>query len=193
MKNIKITLTGTSPMLCHNPRLADPDDKWARDIKVITDKKTKTEDDRKAIERLEWFGGLYTDDNLPGPVFPTASIRKCFIAAAKIVRKGRDVERALAFTEYLVPIAYDGPRDITDLYKQKAYHSRLPVRIGTNRIMRVRPQFPIWSVVAHAVLLEDVMDFVALRRVIERAGLAEGLGDNRVNGYGRFIGEVKLV
>jgi hypothetical protein len=57
--------------------------------------------------------------------------------------------------------------------------------------MRVRPCFPRWALVADAILLESVMDVDDLRRVADLAGKAEGLGDNRINGYGRF--SVKVV
>ena len=182
--DIRLELTGTSPMLMHNINLADPDNEFTREIKTYTDKRKKTEDDRRAIERLEWFGGLYTANGQI--VMPTGNIRKSFINAGKISKQGTQVTRSLQFTDLHVPVAYDGPEDLDLLFKDPAFSNRAAVGISGKRTMRVRPQFNTWAIVADALLLEDVMDIDDLERVARRAGLAEGLGDNRVNGYGRF-------
>lgn len=190
MADIRIVLTGTSPMLEHNIQLSDPDHPITKEIKALTSKRNKTEDDRRAIERLEWYGGLYTAPGIQGPVMPTGNIRRCLIGAARINKLGKHVERALGFTTLYVPIQHNGPKDIDALFADERFHNRSSVRVAQSRTMRVRPQFPQWQITADAYLLDDVMDFDDLKRVVERAGLAEGLGDNRVNGYGRFVGEI---
>ena len=187
---MRLELTGTTPLLCHNVQLSDPDNPFAQEMKAINAKRNKTEDDRHAVERLEWYGGLYSADGLDGPALPTANIRRCLNEAAKVTRRGKQLERALLFTELHVPISYEGPRDIDKLFNSPEHHNRAAVRIGTSRVMRVRPCFPRWAVVAEAELLEDVMDPEELVAIAMRAGIAEGLGDNRRNGYGRFSAKV---
>jgi hypothetical protein len=182
--DIRLEIAGTSPLLMHSIQLADPDNQFTREIATYTAKRKKTEDDRRAIERLEWFGGLYTSNGRI--VMPTGNIRKTFINAGKISKQGTQVTRALQFTDLQVPLAYDGPDDLELLFKDPAFSNRAAVGVSGKRVMRVRPQFNTWAIVADAVLLEDVMDIDDLERVAKRAGLAEGLGDNRVNGYGRF-------
>ena len=186
---INIELTGTSPLLCHNVRLADPDDEIVKAIAAITSKRKKTEDDRIEIARLEWWGGLYVEDGMP--VMPTGNVRKALIQAGKISKQGTQITRALAFTALTVPVIHDGPASLDALYERKDFHHRASVGIGAKRTMRTRPCFPRWAVTAEAELFEDVMDLDDFKRVAARAGIAEGLGDNRVNGYGRF--EVKVV
>lgn len=181
---IKLELTGTSPLLCHNIGLADPDNPFTKEIQTYTSKRKKTEDDRRAIERLEWFGGLYLEDDRP--VMPTANVRRAFVEAGKISKQGLQVSRSLSFTELSVPIAHDGPSDIEALFAQPQYSNRAAVGVSGKRVMRVRPQFPRWALVASAYLLEDVMDPDDLKRVAGRSGMAIGLGDNRINGFGRF-------
>jgi hypothetical protein len=187
--DIKLELTGTSPMLMHNISLADPDNPLVREIQTYTSKRKKTEDDRRAIERLEWFGGLYVEDG--AIVVPTGNIRKSFINAGKITKQGTQVTRALQFTDLNVPLVYDGPDDPQELFNRPEFHDRSAVGISGKRTMRVRPKFPRWALVAHAILLESVMDLDDLRRVAELAGKAEGIGDNRLNGFGRYA--VKVV
>ena len=190
MATIQITLTGTTPLLLHNARLSDPDDPITREIKTYTSKQTKTEDDRRSIERLEWYGGLYLADGIEGPAEPTANIRRCLIDSAQLSRQGKKLPQAITFTTLFVPLMFDGPRDLDRLFAGERYASRLPVRVQRSRTWRVRPSFLPWSVSAQAFLLEDVMDFDAVVRIAQRAGEAVGMGDNRINGYGRFTAEV---
>ena len=42
---IIIELTGTSPLLMHNPRMVDPEFELNREIKAITSKRKKTDED----------------------------------------------------------------------------------------------------------------------------------------------------
>jgi hypothetical protein len=190
MAKVTIEFSGSTPLLCHNIRLSDPDDPITKAIAEITSKRKKTDEDRKEIGRLEWFGGLYTVDGIAGPVMPTGNLRKCLIQAAKISRLGTAVQRALHFHDLYVPIIYDGPKDAEHLSKDTSYIHRASVGVGQNRVIRVRPQFPSWAIVASAELLEDVLGMDDLKLIVARAGLIEGLGDNRVNGYGRFEGQV---
>jgi hypothetical protein len=184
----RIELTGSTPLLAHNARLADPDDEFVKAIAELTGKRKKTEDDRRAVAKLEWHGGLYV--NGAGPVWPTANIRRCLVEAAKVTKQGKQVGRALAFADVDVPIAYEGPRELDQLYERPEFHHRASVRIGSSRTMRTRPCFPRWALAADFTLVTEALDPDDLERVIERAGVIEGLGDNRINGYGRFEGKV---
>ena len=189
---VGIEFRGTTPLLCHNEQLVDPENAVVMEMKPHTDKPTnkRTEADRKAIERFEWYGGLYREGDNGPPVIPARNIRKSISEAAKVRKLGKDVERALSMTSVSVPIDYDGPRDVDALFGNKAFHSRLTVRL-TGRIMRVRPKFPQWRVRAEAELLEDVLDFNTLQYIVDLAGRIEGLGDARRIGFGRYVGTVE--
>lgn len=193
--NITISIKGVSPLLMHNPRMVDPDFEINILIKQLTGKKKKTEEDRREIERLEWYGGLYTDTNSDGKpivVQPTSKVRKATIEAARIHRQGKDVERALLFDGVYTPLVYSGPREIDKLWESQQYISRLSVVLNGKRIMRVRPQFFPWAFSVSGIFLAEVMDTADIVRFVEVAGRAQGIGDNRVNGYGRFTAEVSF-
>jgi hypothetical protein len=187
--NIRIELEGTSPLLMHNPRMVDPQFELNRQIKAITSKRKKTDDDLANIERLEWYGGLYEENGVI--VQPTSKPRKCIINAAKISKSGKMVERSLSFSTLHVPLIYDGPKDIDKIYSDQRFHSRLSVGLNGKRVMRVRPKFFPWAMNVSGLFVEDaglnVDEFV---RIVELAGVVEGIGDNRVNGYGRFTAKV---
>ena len=193
---IRIELEGTSPLLMHNPRMVDPEFELNRQIKALTSIRKKTDEILRQIEKLEWYGGLYTSDG-PGPlvvVQPTSKVRKCLINTAKISKSGKMVERSVSFSELQVPLVYDGPREIDALFSDRQFHSRLSVGIGNKRVMRVRPQFFPWALSVSGLFVEDAgLNADDLANIVELAGVVEGIGDNRVNGYGRFIGRIVKV
>jgi len=187
---IAISLVGKSPLLMHNPQMVDPNFELNREIKSLTKKRQKTDEDLSKIEELEWFGGLYTLDGVV--VQPTSKVRKCLIEAARISKQGKNVERAVMFSDVYVPLIYEGPKDIKELFKHKEFHSRLSVVVGGKRIMRVRPSFFPWALIVDGIFVEDAgLNFDDLVRIVELAGIVQGIGDNRINGYGRFEGKVK--
>jgi len=194
---IRVNLQGTSPLLMHNPQMVDPEFEINRQIKAITSKRKKTDEDLKQIEMLEWYGGLYTQPNGNGKsivVQPTSKVRKCLINTAKISKSGKMVERALSFADLNVPLIYDGPEDIDKLFADKQFHSRLSVGVSGKRVMRVRPKFYPWGMSVSGLFIEDAgLNLEDLERIVEMAGLVEGIGDNRVNGYGRFIGTLEAM
>lgn len=190
---ITITVVGTSPLLMHNPQMVDPEFDLNRQIKALTSKRKKTDDDLGMIERLEWFGGIYTEATPKGimVVQPSSKLRKCLVEAARISKLGKQVERGLSFNTLNIPLGFDGPQDLEKLWESGRYKSRLSVGVAGKRIMRVRPQFLPWSLSAKAELLTDVLNLDDLTAIANLAGIAVGIGDNRINGYGRFTVEVK--
>lgn len=188
--NIILTLVGTSPLLCHNPRMVDPEFDLNREIKAITSKRKKTDDDLKQIERLEWYGGLYEENGVV--VQPVAKVRKCMINTAKIMKLGKGIERSLILDGLNTPLEYEGPKDIDKVFALPRFHSRLSVGVSGKRVMRVRPSFFPWALTVKGVFVTDAgVNFEDLERIVELAGTVEGIGDNRVNGYGRFKGAIK--
>jgi len=188
---LRIELTGTSPLLMHNPRMVDPEFELNRQIKAITSKRKKTDEDLRLIEKLEWNGGLYEEDGIV--VQPTSKIRKCLVNTAKISKQGKAVERSISFGALNVPLIYEGPRSIAELEKDSQFHSRLSVGIGNKRVMRVRPRFMPWALVVEGIFVEDAgLNVDELERIVEMAGIVEGIGDARAIGYGRFVGKVKV-
>lgn len=189
---IAIDVKGTSPLLMHNPRMVDPDYELNRKIKELTSKRKKTDEDLRMIETLEWHGGLYEENGIV--VQPTSKLRKCLINTGKMSKIGKAVERSLSFASLNVPLEHNGPSDIEGIFADKRFHSRLSVGVGTKRVMRVRPQFFPWALSVEGLFVEDAgLNFDELKRLVELAGIVEGMGDNRVNGYGRFVGKVRVL
>lgn len=190
--DIRVTVRGISPLLMHNPRMVDPEFQLNREIKALTSKRKKTDEDLANIGRLEWYGGLYHDGDTI--VQPTSKVRKSFVNTAKITKQGKSIERVLQFCSVTVPLLYDGPPTPDELFEREEFHSRLSVGVNGRRVMRVRPKFNTWALEIDGFFIEDAgMNFDELERIVQLAGTVEGIGDNRVNGYGRFEGEVKPI
>jgi hypothetical protein len=176
VRTVTFHLVGTSALLMHNPRMVDPNYEVVREMKALTSKRKKTDADLSRIELLEWFGGLYVDDD-DFICQPTSKPLKCFIETARITKQGKNVERALVSTSITTPLIYEGSDDPDELALDPRYISRLAVRVGQ----------------ARAIFIEDAgLNFDELERIVMLAGKATGIGDNRVNGYGRFDGTVTL-
>jgi hypothetical protein len=176
----------------HNVALADPNNPIVKEISAITDKgSSMTDADRLEVSRLEFIGGLYLGKG--GPVVPSRNILRCIANAAKIRRLGKDVERAMIPTTMELPLQYKGPRDPTALWEAVEFRYAAAVRIGRGLVIRMRPAFPDWMVTSQWELLTEILDYRDFKSIAEAAGLIEGLGDNRRNGYGRFLAETNEV
>jgi hypothetical protein len=193
--DVRIVLTGKSPLVMHSARLADPLYEITRAIKQITDKRTKTEADYESIARMEWIGGLYTgeSEHKDKIVVPTWNVVRSLEEAAKVTRMGKTVIRSLSPYESEVPLDFPDserhPHELWELDEQYRYSTL--VGIQRNKTTRMRPQFPIWGLTMTALLQEELLDFDELGRIATQAGKIEGLGDARKLGKGRFDAKVE--
>jgi hypothetical protein len=189
---VRTRLIGSTQYAQHNVQLADPDNYWAKEIAKITKKRTKTEEDRQAIQRLEFLGGLYVHNDRI--VVPKMNVRRCFQEAAKATRKGKDIVRALNIAdpaESYTPLVFadDGlaPEELLATGKYKD----VTIVAVRGRTPRARPAFEKWAVSVDWLLLSNLLDYDEFEEIVHTAGVVEGLGDNRVNGWGRFTAEVE--
>jgi hypothetical protein len=193
---IETVLTGASPLLMKNPALADPDNEVVQQIKAITSKGAKmTAEDRAEKSKLQWFGALYIVNG--EPFVPANNLLRCFVEAGKLTRNGTDVERALVPSEARLTLDYPGPRDVQKLWLDTAYRFETMVNGNPSggkkksMVPSTRPMFPKWSITARWELFEKALDYSRFLEIAEAAGLTQGIGDNRRNGFGRFHVEVR--
>lgn len=186
MRNFTLTMTGTAPLLLHNAQLSDPLNRWSREIKKISSKRSKTNDDILEMARLEFLGGLYFDTDL-GPVIPAMMIEASIRDGAKRLKLGKDVARGLRITDQVTPLVYDGPRDAENLWAngESEFVNRSPVKVGASRIMRTRPMFRDWVVEANGMFDEAIFNPETIDDIIGLAGTIAGIGDWRPR-FGTF-------
>jgi hypothetical protein len=180
---------GTSPLLMHNSRLVDPLDTITKQIREVSGKARKTDSDHEELAHLEWMGGIYHDPDL-GPYIPAPNLQKCLVEGARFKKDGKKVERGVFVETMMIPLGYEGPRDYQMLYNDRRFVHRVPVKVGSARVMRTRPVFRHWTLEATGQFDESVINLADLRTAAQTAGAMIGLGDGRPT-YGRFTCELE--
>ena len=179
-----IKIEGTTPLLMASERLANPIDPLSKQIKELTGKRKKTDDDLEQIARLEWEGHLYM--NGEGPVIPGENVEAMIRDGAKFVRMGRNIQRGLQILEQKVKLEYSGPRDIEGMWNQRDKFTDIrSVVLQKKRIMRCRPIFHEWSISFTVVASEELLNMVDILGYVKTAGDFVGICDYRPR-YGRF-------
>jgi hypothetical protein len=183
MKQIVFAIKGTTPLIMHNERLANPFDDLTKEIKAITGKRKKTEDDLHEMARLEWLGGLYHEDGKI--IVPGYNVLAAIRDGGKLHKLGTAVKRAVLVQEDRLELAYDGPTTPAELFKDKNFVDVRSVKVGAARIMRCRPIFKSWGLCFTLLFDESVIQLDSIKRIVADAGALCGLGDYRPR-FGRF-------
>lgn len=181
---VRLSITGTAPYLSHNIRLANPLDPIAREMKTISGKRKKTDDDLLRLAELEFVGGLYLDPET-GPYVPGANVEKCLVEGGRITKQGKQVERGVFVIDNVIPMLYKGPRDAAGLWADESFRNMSAVKVGMARVMRCRPEFRQWALEADCELDPAMLNPEGLAQIATDAGAMVGLGDYRPR-YGRF-------
>lgn len=185
--NVLLIAEGTTPLVMHNERLADPLDEHTRGIARISKKRGKTDADLMEIGRLEFLGGLYMNGN--GPCIPATNILRCLQGGATRQKKGRDVLRGISPLLPQADLAYEGPREPDEMWTAGGFSLRKSVGIQRNRTMRTRPIFESWSLTLPVEVDPTLFDPDMLASIWRDAGRYEGLGEMRPV-YGKFRGAI---
>jgi hypothetical protein len=191
VEQVTVKIVGTSPLMMHNGRLVNPLDPIVKEMKKITSKTKKTEEDYDQLARLEFIGGMYYDTKI-GPYIPANCLWATIRAGARFQKKGPAVERGLMMVDVMNRLEYTGTRKSTEMYDAGFADIRNAKPPGSSgQIMRCRPKFdPPWAVSFSLMFDAAQMSSDELRYWAEQAGLLNGLCDGRKGlGMGRFIVE----
>lgn len=185
-ERIEFHISGISPLLCHNGQLADPLNEWAKRMKEVSGKRNKTDADHEALAKLEWFGGLYVDDN-GHPVIPGVNIESMLVSAGA-KQKLKKQFQAGVISDGNWPIEYDGPKVAEKLWIEsgtKFADRRICKLNGKTSIVRTRPIFRKWGLKFTIDFLPDLLNPKQVRDAVAVAGRIIGLGDYKPK-FGRF-------
>lgn len=169
-----------NPLVVHNSRLAVPTDEFTQRLSRLTAKTKKTLEDHLAISRAEWEGGLYWDEDL-GPYVPTSWPMSSLWQAAKLTKNGEGLRRAVTVlgpdAGARVPIEYDGPREIEEMWEDEEFRLIQSLPQGRVRVTRTRPRFVPWSLKFTVLLDEALMDVSIVEEIAQRAARNIGIGE----------------
>lgn len=204
-KTVTVTIRGVRPLLMHNGDLADPMNRCAKEIKRLTGSgKRGTDSDDKEIQkaRLEFEGGLWLGvDGLPcvpGDAIDSMIAGKKW-GAARLIRMGEPMRRAVRCVDTDIPLTYRGMekiKGVADLLKlydadpsSVALRKRAVMPSSGSSVMRTRPRFNDWSITFTLSVLTGLdVDMGHVKAAIEMAGHMVGLGDWHGR-YGLFVVE----
>lgn len=193
--DFRITLSGTSPLIMNNARLANPLDPAAKVLKQLTAKRSKTDQDHEDIFRAGHAGALYLDADI-GPYLPADNIWKSLYEGALKHRMGPKIKEGVVLITNINPLAYRGPREGDKLWADENFRFMAARVTGAGarrvRVPFCRPIFRSWSTEADGILDPGIIDVQELRQIAETAGSRIGLGDWRPR-YGRYTAEIKEI
>ena len=192
MKVIEFTIKGMTPILMNSNVGVNPLHPLTKQMKILTAKRKRTEEDDEEILHLKWLLGLYWDDNI-GLMIPSVNLEKMFRDAAKSVRKGTIAKQQSAITvkpDYvplIVPV--ETPKTKEDLWHD-SNNKYADVRIGKmpktgGSVLLCRPRFDNWGLNFKISYNETKFDRQEVIDLITLAGTEIGLCDWRGR-YGMF-------
>lgn len=193
MKTLKLRWVGQTPLLMSSDKLANPLSPEYKEMKPLTSKRKKTEDDYATIAKLEWKYLMYFDKDI-GPYIPTNNIKQCIIQGATIRRLGSKFCGVLINAQGLkVPLQYKGPKDLAGLQKRfDEFNLMSSVVVSRARVMKCRPKFDGWSIEFEIIYDESDITKEDIIQACEDAGRMKGLCGWRPackGEYGRFTVE----
>lgn len=185
METLKAKLVGVAPLLMHNGQLANPRNRWAKELSKVAKGKSK---DLEEAQRVEFLGGLYVDEKNE-PCLTGDMVYSTLVEGAKARKLGKITKAAVFESAPTYPLQYDGPRDPDALYADGRFCDYRGVRVSMSRVMRSRPIFRKWSAIVEWFYDESLIERDELVLALDRAGKTCGLGDYRPR-FGRFTVEV---
>ena len=181
-KTLNFKIIGVAPLLMHNGQLVDPLNPHSQNIAEVASRRNKTEADHREMGRREFFGALYLTKG--EPCLPGEMIEAALIRGAMKAKRG-PAAKAGILVENNARLEYDGPRDPKLLWEDERFRLRVPVKIGTSKIMRTRPRFERWSADIAVKFLPPLLNAKEIRTFLVTAGDQIGIGDWRPR-FGRF-------
>lgn len=184
MELLTLRVTGTSPLMMHSDRLANPLHPATKAHKELTGKRKKVEDDHLAIARSEFIAGAYFDSSI-GIYIPGTNFDATFLAGAKLQKLGTHWKRGALVMTDKAKLLYDGPSSPETLWEDQRFVDCRGVKVGTAKIMRYRPIFLDWATEIEVAINTDVLDLQEARKAISDAGKLIGVCEYRPR-FGRF-------
>jgi hypothetical protein len=182
-KSLKLKVRGCRPMIMHSGQTADPLNEFAKRLKKVSAKRTKTEADIELMAEIEFMAGLYIDKNKK-VIVPAENILACLINAGKRKKLGKQVGIGIDVEKHS-DLEYDGVKDPKKLWGDKNFVFRKAVTINRVKVMRTRPIFNEWGTTFYLRYNDTKLDEETVIDIVKIAGAEIGLGDWRPQ-YGLF-------
>lgn len=197
MKILRIKLKSTVPLLMHSDRTANQFDPINAELKKITSKRSKTEEDYIEIAKLEFAASCYYRGNgnslyektmngmQNGWYMPASNLLATFKNAAKNFKLGKRFDQSvniLSDSSFSFPDTSLSP---FDLFEKEEYVDMRTVKVQTSKVTRCRPRFDTWSLTTEMYYEESMIDEAEMIKIIDFSSRFIGLCDYRPR-FGQF-------
>ena len=149
MKRIKCEFHGITPIILHSCQGVNPLHPLAIELKKLTGKRNKTEEDLIAISDIEWELGLYFADEI-GVYIPAENIEATIREGAKARKKGKDIVKGFRVLDMQVPLDFGEDLTKDQLMHDYRFRDVRAMKVQQSRVMRTRPRFNMWNIVFEA-------------------------------------------
>lgn len=192
MKSIKFRMEGTTALMLNNPQTVNPMNPYAKAIKEITSKRTKTDEDQQELLHLKFLASCYWNDK-GKYIIPSNMIAKSIEAGAKENKLGTKFQRSV-FILGDADLKFDEngctPEELWQNHAEKYVDVRA-VGVMKSKIVTARMIVPNWSIDVELVFDETQLNKSEVWNAITIAGLRYGIGTYRPQ-FGRYkVTEIK--
>jgi len=194
MKELNVKFNGISPLLLNNPQMVDVFNGYSKEMKKITNKRSKTDEDHLAISDIEMKAKIYWDDEL-GIYVPSRWLLAAFAKISfKTVKISKDNIRAGVFVvQDKAKLEYRGVKNVKtaiDVTQNPDFRHRMILPQQKIRIAKTTPIFHDWSFEFDIEFDDKIIDDTAMEQLLHHMGKYGGFGDFRPT-FGRALAEVK--
>lgn len=160
-------------------------DPYAKKIKELAKKRTRTEPEEFKLRELEARGGMYTHKNKV--TMPAENVKAMLADAGKQFRQGSTVKKAVNMTTEFLKLTFEGPTDPDVRAADVEYRDERIVSLNPQtktKGVRTRPIFREWKVSGTLRFNEAVISKDELKAIFEAAGIS-GFCERHA-GFGQF-------
>jgi len=184
MANLQISVEGIAPLLMHSDKTANPLNEYTKKLKALTGKRKKTDEDLSEIAKIEWEASLYW--NGKNYYLPNNMIEANLLVSAKMFKMGPLVKQGIiAENDALFDFPHKNLKP-SELYKLEQYIDLRGVRVNQSKVIRCRPLFNEWKASFEIMSIDEKIDVIQIKQLIENAGKYVGYGDWHPR-FGRFV------
>lgn len=192
MQSIKFRMKGVCPLMLNNPQTVNPMNEYSKELKALTSKRSKTDEDQNEIFHIKFLASCYLN-NKGQYIIPSNMIAKSFEAGAKENKLGAKFQRSVFVKEDgLLKFSENGctPEELWENHSDKYVDIR-PVGIMKSKIVTARMIVPEWEMQGELFFDESQLNKSEVWLAMVNAGSRYGIGTYR-QCYGRYeITEIK--
>ncbi|WP_165020629.1 hypothetical protein [Dysgonomonas sp. ZJ279] len=184
MKILKFKIEGVCPLLQHDDKTANPFNEYTKQLKAISAKRKKTEDDLLEMARIEWLAGLYYTEQ-SGYFMKAECFEGAFLGAAKAKKLGKTFKEAVSIPDNPTFHFEHEKLAPAQLFEMDEYKDFRTIKIQRSKVLRCRPIFGKWNCDVEIWYEETRLDEHEIIDIVNYAGRYIGICDYRPK-YGRF-------